>query len=527
MAGRWLDGEQVGLQEDLAVGDRDDVGRDVRRHVVGLGLDDRQPGHRAVAKVVGELGAALEQTAVQVEDVARVGLTTRRAAQQQRHGAVGLGLLGQVVEDDQDVLAVVHPVLADGRAGVGREVLEARRVRGRRRHDRGVLQRAGLLEGTAHGGDGRALLADGDVDAADLLVLVAGLPVLLLVDDRVDRDRGLAGRAVADDQLALAAADRGHRVDRLDAGRERLVHRLARHHARRLELQRAATLGLDVTEAVDRGAERVDHAAEELVADGDRQDLAGAAYGLALLDAGEVTEDDDTDLAGVEVQGNAQGAVLELEQLVGHGGGEAADPRDAVGGLGDRADLLLARGRRLVVLDVLVERVADLLRTNRKLRHLCASSLLLGCLLELLGCRSAGQPASLRWTSSSLLATVPSMTSSPISTRRPPTTSGSTTTCRCTDVAYCWDSAWPAGRARCRSGHERCAPSRSSPAWPRPRCAGTPRVHGRRCRGCHSPPGRPAAASPSGPCLRGAGRSSPRLSAVLRAGSESVERSSA
>ena len=34
--------EQVGLQEDLAVGDRDDVGRDVRRHVVGLGLDDRQ-----------------------------------------------------------------------------------------------------------------------------------------------------------------------------------------------------------------------------------------------------------------------------------------------------------------------------------------------------------------------------------------------------------------------------------------------------------------------------------------------------
>src|SRR4029079_12287605 len=89
-------------------------------------------------------------------------------------------------------------------------------------HDGRVLQRAGLLEGATHGGDGRALLADGDVDAADLLVLVAGLPVLLLVDDRVDRDGRLAGRAVADDQLALAAADRGHRVDRPDAGRERV-----------------------------------------------------------------------------------------------------------------------------------------------------------------------------------------------------------------------------------------------------------------------------------------------------------------
>ena len=49
----------------------------------------------------------------------------------------------------------------------------------------------------------------------------------LLVDDRVDRHGGLAGLAVADDQLALAAADRHHRVDRLEAGLHRLRHRLA------------------------------------------------------------------------------------------------------------------------------------------------------------------------------------------------------------------------------------------------------------------------------------------------------------
>ena len=39
--------EQTRLEEDLAVGDRDDVGRDVGRHVVALGLDERQAGHRA------------------------------------------------------------------------------------------------------------------------------------------------------------------------------------------------------------------------------------------------------------------------------------------------------------------------------------------------------------------------------------------------------------------------------------------------------------------------------------------------
>ena len=141
--------EQVGLEEDLPVGDRDDVGRDERRDVVALGLDDRQAGHRAAAELVGELRAALQQPGVQVEDVTRVGLATRRAAQQQRHRAVGLGLLGQVVEDDQHVLAVVHPVLADRRAGVGREVLEAGRVGGRARDDGRVLHRAGLLERAA------------------------------------------------------------------------------------------------------------------------------------------------------------------------------------------------------------------------------------------------------------------------------------------------------------------------------------------------------------------------------------------
>ena len=39
--------EQIGLEEDLAVGDRDHVGRHERGHVAGLRLDDRQPGQRA------------------------------------------------------------------------------------------------------------------------------------------------------------------------------------------------------------------------------------------------------------------------------------------------------------------------------------------------------------------------------------------------------------------------------------------------------------------------------------------------
>ena len=195
-------------------------------------------------ELVGQLRAALEQTRVQVEHVTGEGLATRRAAQQQRDRAVGVGLLGQIVEHDQDVLAVVHPLLADGRTGVRRKPLEPGGIGRGRRHDGGVLHRAALFESALDAGDRRALLADRDVDAADLLLGIAGLPVLPLVEDRVDADRGLAGLAVADDQLTLPAADRGLRVDGLDAGLQRLFDTLTLHHRRCLQLQRAALVGL-------------------------------------------------------------------------------------------------------------------------------------------------------------------------------------------------------------------------------------------------------------------------------------------
>ncbi len=155
---------------------------------------------------------------MQVEHVARVGFAARRAAQQQRHLAVGDGLLGKVVVDDHGVHAVVAEELAHRGAGVGREVLQRRRLRsGCGNHDR-VLHRAVLFELADDLRHGRALLADGDVDAVELLALVGAGVDFLLVDEGVDRDGGLAGLAVADDQLALAAADGDERVDRLEAG---------------------------------------------------------------------------------------------------------------------------------------------------------------------------------------------------------------------------------------------------------------------------------------------------------------------
>src|SRR5687767_2787367 len=120
--------------------------------------------------------------------------------------------------------AVVTEMLAHRATGIRRNELQRRRFGCGRRDDDGVVHRAGLAEPIDDLRDGRALLSDSDINADDVAAL--------LIDDRVDSDSGLAGLAVADDQLALAAPDGNHAVDRLQTGLKRFFHRLARDDAR-------------------------------------------------------------------------------------------------------------------------------------------------------------------------------------------------------------------------------------------------------------------------------------------------------
>ena len=118
----------------------------VGRHVVGLGLDDRQCRQRAVAIVVVELGRALEQARMQIEHVARIGFAPRRPAQQQRHLPVSDRLLGQIVIADQRMHAVVAEIFAHRAAGERRKELHRRRIGGGRGDDDRIVERAALLE---------------------------------------------------------------------------------------------------------------------------------------------------------------------------------------------------------------------------------------------------------------------------------------------------------------------------------------------------------------------------------------------
>ena len=268
---------------------------------------------------------------MEVEDVTGEGLAARRPSEQETELSIGIRVLREVVVDEQRVLALVQEVLAHRTPGERGHPLDRRCLLGGRRDDDRVLHRAGIAQPLDHLRDRRALLADRDVHADHVPAT--------LVQDRVDRDRRLAGRAVSDDQLALAAADRDHRVDRLQARLQRLLHRLAADHARRLELERSALGRLDRPEAVERVPERVDDAAEQAFPDGHAHDLAGPTDRLALAHVLPLAEERGADVVLLEVEGDAHDPVLELEALEGDAVLEPVDAGDAVADLEDGADL--------------------------------------------------------------------------------------------------------------------------------------------------------------------------------------------
>ena len=90
--------------------------------------------------------------------------------------------------------------------------------------------------------------------------------------------------------------------------------------------------------AVDRLAERVDDAADQLFADGHRNDAAGALDRVPFLDLRVVAEQHRADALLFEVQRDAENAVRKLEHLAGHRLFDAVHARDAVADRDDRAD---------------------------------------------------------------------------------------------------------------------------------------------------------------------------------------------
>src|SRR3546814_1562386 len=103
--------------------------------------------------------------------------------------------------------AVVAEIFAHRDARVWRKILQRSGLRSGCSNNDGIFHRAVFFELTHDLSNGGALLADGNIDAVELLALIVALIGGLLVDEGVDGDSGLAGLAVADDQLALRSEE--------------------------------------------------------------------------------------------------------------------------------------------------------------------------------------------------------------------------------------------------------------------------------------------------------------------------------
>merc|ERR1719343_733530 len=106
--------EEFGFQENLSIGNGNNVCGNVGGHISSLGLNNRKSSEGTSTKGTAHLGGTLQKTGVEVENISGVSLTTRRTTKQQRHLTVGDGLLGQIIIENHGVLSVITEVFTHG-----------------------------------------------------------------------------------------------------------------------------------------------------------------------------------------------------------------------------------------------------------------------------------------------------------------------------------------------------------------------------------------------------------------------------
>ena len=165
------------------------------------------------------------------------------------------------------------------------DILKRCSLRGRSGDDDRVLHGVVLLEGLDELGDGGALLADGDVDAVELLGLVVAVVPSLLVQHGVESDGSLSGLTITNDKLTLSTADGHHGVDGLETSLYGLVDGLTGQNAGGLKLGTAPLGGLEGTLSIDGVTESIDDTAEKSLAD---RNIDLILLGVAIKDGGMI-----------------------------------------------------------------------------------------------------------------------------------------------------------------------------------------------------------------------------------------------
>mmetsp|Transcript_45084 Transcript_45084/g.82407 ORF Transcript_45084/g.82407 Transcript_45084/m.82407 type:complete len:200 (-) Transcript_45084:383-982(-) len=199
------------------------------------------------------------------------------------------------------MLACVAEVLRHGTASVWGKKLQRSCVGGGGSNNCGVLHAVILpkdLEELCHGG---TLLADGNVDAIEMSLLVRTGIDRLLVQDGVDGNGCFPRLAVANDELPLPTSNGDKAVHGLDPSRHGFMHALAWNDSRCLQLDSPSFLCGDRSCTINGSTKRVNNATKQLISDWYIHNGSCALYAVPFYNSSVITKDDNTNVVGLQV----------------------------------------------------------------------------------------------------------------------------------------------------------------------------------------------------------------------------------
>ncbi|KAH3658809.1 hypothetical protein OGATHE_006535 [Ogataea polymorpha] len=308
--------EQFCLQEDLTIGNRNDVGRNVSGDITTLGLDDWQSGQRTTSVSIRHLSSSLQQSGVQVEHITWVGLSSRRSSQQQGQLTISNGLLRQVVVDNQGVLSVVSEPLGDGTGSERSQVLQWSSLRSSSGNHNRVLHSVVLLQGLDQLSNSGSLLTNGNVNTVQFFGLVIAIIPSLLVQDGVKSDSSLTSLSVTNDQFSLTSSNWDQGINGLQTSLHWLENGSSWQNTWGLQLSDSVTSGLDWSLTVNWVTKSINNSSQHTWSDWNIDNLTGSLDNLTLLDFSVGTKQHNTDLARLQVQSHTLDTGGKLDQLL-------------------------------------------------------------------------------------------------------------------------------------------------------------------------------------------------------------------
>ena len=199
--------EELSLQEDLSISDRDNVCWDISGHITSLGLNNWKSGQRTTTVVLVHFSGSLEKTGMEIEDISWISLSAWWSSKKKGHLSVSDSLLGEIIIDDESVLSTISEVLTNSASGIRSQELEWGGIGSGGSDDDGVFHGTEISEGLDDVGNGGSLLSNSNVDTEKLLNIISSSMSVLLVDDGINSNSGLSGLSVSNDQFTLSSAN--------------------------------------------------------------------------------------------------------------------------------------------------------------------------------------------------------------------------------------------------------------------------------------------------------------------------------